>query len=154
MFSIKFLADLPTVSESGRSHRVDMSKKGRIVAGTLNEVFVSPLGYWTIEQYQNSWKQSLFNIINGDEKSALITSILDPEIANFFIIWPIYREKGDIFIQNHMIFVDDISGVIDISNIIEAIPSHRMIDEDGNKLSEWKCHISELSVFLDDQLSM
>ena len=35
-----------------------------------------------------------------------MTSMYDPETANFLFTWVIYREGPALFVQNHMLFID------------------------------------------------
>jgi hypothetical protein len=39
-----------------------------------------------------------------------MTSMTDPRTSNFLVYWPMYREGEDVYIQNAIIFLDEIAG--------------------------------------------
>jgi hypothetical protein len=52
---------------------------GRIVAGQLDEEFVSSLYEWSKEAYQSQWLNSLERFLAGDQKAVLITWYVNPK---------------------------------------------------------------------------
>jgi hypothetical protein len=74
-FSIK----IPLTANQLRNAR---EANGVIVTGEFEETFTVPLEYWNAEDYRRHWKASLLKLLQKED-SCLITSMHDPEKANF-----------------------------------------------------------------------
>ncbi len=142
-FSICFLDEVVSMDR-------DMSelRLGLIVIGDFEERFEASLSYWAVEDYQKQWKQALERIIAGEPKSSLITSMHDPQNANFVTWWLLYRDGQQVHVQNQLLFMDQISGPYDLANPYVYIPDRETVDEDGNRISEWRTTIAEIEEFL------
>lgn len=79
--------------------------------------------------------------------SCLISSITDPETANFIFCWPIYREGEDVYVQNPIIFLDDPEEHFDPQEPWRYVEARSLVDEDGNQISEWTTNISQVRRF-------
>lgn len=122
---------------------------GEIVLGEYVERFEAPTSYWTAEDYQEHWKQAIERIVGGEEKSCLITSMYDPELANFIFWWPIFREGTKVFVQNQVLFLKDDKTPLNPLNPFASIKDRQTLTEDGLLISEWEISISELEFFLN-----
>ena len=60
-----------------------------------------------------------------------------------------YCEGHDVFLQNHLLFLDQIDGVFDPSQPYAHIPSRETVSEDGEPISEWKITLDDLMLFLE-----
>ena len=121
---------------------------GKISIGDFSEKFYASLSYWDSEQYIFHWKQSLEKIINGEQTSALITSMYDPKISNFIFWWLLYQEDKNIYVQNHILLMDNIDCLINEKNVYNYIPNREIIDEEGNRISEWITSLEAIKAFL------
>jgi hypothetical protein len=121
---------------------------GRIVVGDFTETFRVPLGFWNEFDYRRSWRQA-FEVLNAspNSTSCLMTSMTDPGNSNFLACWPMYREGDYVYIQNAIIFLDEIEGAFDPEAPWNYVDSRQRIDEDGNKISEWTTSIDSLREF-------
>lgn len=142
-FSIRFLDEAESVVRDTSKLKI-----GVIVIGNFEEHFEASLSYWSIENYQKQWRQALERIKSGETKSSLITSMYDPQTANFITWWPLYRDDQQVRVQNQLLFMDQINGLYNLANPYVHVPDRAAIDEDGNPISEWRTTIAEIEEFL------
>lgn len=141
-FSIKLLAEpVPDLDPGVRA------SLGVIRIGDFEERFVASLMYWTPQDYRRHWQQAIRRIVNGSERSCLITSIVDPACSKFLFWWPIYREAQTVFLQNQLLFFDQLSSAFDSSVPFVHVAERRTVNADGERISEWSVPIEELSRF-------
>jgi hypothetical protein len=143
-----FAIELQSQRESGEGNGGPPEASGRIVIGDFTETFRVPLGYWNESDYRRSWRQA-FDVLNADQRSmsCLMTSMTDPGNSNFLVCWPMYREGENVYIQNAIIFVDEIREAFDPAAPWDFIRPRQVIDEDGNKISEWITSMNSLREF-------
>ncbi|MGW3118505.1 hypothetical protein ACWDBW_15440 [Streptomyces sp. NPDC001107] len=107
------------------------------------------LSYWSIGEYERSWRDSLHIIFDGEERdSCLISSITDPETSNFIFCWPLYRRRESVIIQNSIIFLDELERDFNPLEPWTSVRSRLTVDEDGNAISEWRTTVSAVREFL------
>ena len=138
-FSIKFL-DKQTNSNF---------QIGEITMNDYSEKFQSSLSYWNKANYVDQWKDGVQRLFNGNNRSCLVTSMLDPNISSYICLWLLYTEKNIVHIQNQILFLEELNEPFDESRIYYYISDREIIDEDGHKISEWDIQIDDLKVFLD-----
>ena len=143
MFSIKFLDNSFNEEPFG-----EKACCGVITINAFQEQFVSPTTYWSQEDYERQWITAISQILGGANSSCLITSMYDPKLAEFILWWPLYREGNIIFIQNHILFMNEISGEFDPWNLQPFIPPHETYTEEGECISEWEVTIEDLESFI------
>jgi CdiI N-terminal domain len=121
---------------------------GVIQIGSFQERFIASLMYWSADDYKRHWKQAIERILHSSDVSCLITSMIDPTTGNHIFWWPMYRVNEHVFIQNHILFFDQLQSPFDERNPFSSITERQTIDEDGNRISEWSVQINELEEFL------
>lgn len=141
-FSITFL------DEAIRDNEAEKARYGQIVIGTFHERFFAPLHYWAASDYEHHWKESLTRITGSGSVSCLITSMYDPEKPNFIFWWPMYRIEDQVFIQNHILFLNELLEPFNESDPCQSVRERRTVDEDGNRISEWSVSIDDIASFL------
>ena len=146
MFSI----ELQPSQEVGEKSNRPTEASGRITISDFTETFTVPLGFWDESDYRRSWRQA-FEVLNANSHSTscLMTSMTDPRNSNFLVCWPMYREGEDVYIQNTIIFLDEIEGDFDPATPWSYVGPRQGIDEDGNKISEWITSFDSLREFFD-----
>lgn len=82
-FLIKFL-DKKIERES------DIFQTGKITINNYSEMFHASLSYWNKSNYIHQWKQGIQFIIDGIDKSCIVTSMFDPKNANYIFLWSLY----------------------------------------------------------------
>ena len=107
-----------------------------------------PLGFWDESDYRRSWRVA-FEVLSASSHSTscLMTSMTNPHTSNFLACWPMYREGEDVYIQNAIIFLDEIDGDFDTTAPWGYVGPRHGIDEDGNKISEWITSMESLRRF-------
>jgi hypothetical protein len=143
-----FAIELQSQREPGEGDGGSAEASGRIVIGDFTETFKIPLGFWDESDYHRSWRQA-FQVLNANPRSTscLMTSMTDPNNSNFLVCWPMYREDEDVYIQNAIIFLDEIEGAFDPAAPWDYVGPRHGIDEDGNKISEWITSMDSLREF-------
>ena len=121
---------------------------GLITIGSYVERFVCPMEYWDATRYRLHWRQAITRIIQGSGTSALITSMYDPALANFIYWWPMYRMGQTVQFQNHILFLSELEAPFDPNDPFRSIPERRIVDTDGEEISEWSATIADLEGFL------
>lgn len=123
---------------------------GMIRLGGRREFFRAVVGFWTIEENQESWVAMLRRLVAGAKISCLLTSVSNPAEAEFFTAWPLYRYGDDVYVQNHLVFADELDHDFDPDAPWESIEPHRRIDEDGDRISEWRIIRADIEQFVVD----
>jgi hypothetical protein len=123
---------------------------GRITVGDFAESFYMDLSYWSVEEYERSWRDSLQVIFGGEEgDSCLVASIANPESSSFIFCWPLYRRREDVVIQNSIIFLDELERDFNPLEPWASVRSRLTVDEDGNSISEWRTSVSAVREYLE-----
>ena len=143
-----FSVELLPPPESGQQENNPAQAPGRITIGGFSEQFTAPLGFWAEPDYRRSWQQALAVLdAAADSASCLMTSVTDPASSNFLVSWPMYREGENVYIQNKIIFLDEIEEDFGPAAPWRWIGPRRATDEDGNKVCEWVAPMDSLRQF-------
>jgi hypothetical protein len=121
---------------------------GYIQIGDFREKLEINVSFWMPEDYIAQWNRAILRIVEKDEKSCLITSLSSPQDSNFIFWWPMYRNKDTVFIQNGILFLDEISSSFTFENPYEDVPDRETVSEDGEPISEWEISIDALKNYL------
>jgi contact-dependent growth inhibition (CDI) system CdiI-like immunity protein len=142
-----FAIELQPQQQPGEGNGDSAVAFGRIVIGDFTETFRVPLGFWDESDYRRSWRRA-FEVLNANPRaiSCLMTAMTDPGNSNFLTCWPMYREGEDVYIQNALIFLDEIED-FDLMAPWDSVRPREVIDEDGNRISEWTTSVRSLQEF-------
>ena len=124
---------------------------GELKLGEDCEHFGSILGFWGVGDYEESWLAALRRLVSGASISCLATSVIDPSNANFLEVWPLYREEGNVYVQNSLIFPDQLSHEFDPDAPWDSVDPRSVVDEDGQAISEWKVNLNDIREFLESR---
>ncbi|MGW0837338.1 hypothetical protein [Streptomyces prunicolor] len=137
-----------TSSHEGFAIELVSAGTGKIVVRDFTETFPMDLTFWGTEQYKESWASALRRLEEADvTTSCLVSSITDPETANIIFCWPLYRFQDEIFVQNSLIILDELDGAFDPDNPWFSVGPREVVDEDGNRISEWRIDIAAVRKF-------
>ena len=150
-FEIRFLHEEDYSPEqrsvySNTEHGLCLAK---ITIDDFDDVFETSLSFWSKEDYQAHWREALERIVQGSDVSCLITSIDDPNSANFLIWWPLYRMEDKVIVQNQLFFLEGAQGKFDIKNPFHSVRKYGSISPDGQEISEWALTVDQISKFLE-----
>src|SRR5438045_4378701 len=146
MFDIRFIS-----RTRGKRPISSGESVGKITLSDSDERFGSDLSYWQPPEYEQQWREAVTCLVNGEEISALITSIADPAAPGGLIWWPMYRIGSDIYVRNAMLFYDKLDGPLDFANVYDFVQERSYSDEDEYPVSEWTVHVDDLESFLSRQ---
>ncbi|MEV5781334.1 hypothetical protein ACGFWD_41850 [Streptomyces sp. NPDC048448] len=137
-----------TSSHEGFAIEVASPGAGRIVVGDFTETFPMDLTFWDSGHYEKSWANALRRLEEADVvTSCLVSSITDPKTANFIFCWPLYRIRGDVFAQNSLIIFNELDSAFDPESPWHSVSPREIVDEDGNRISEWCTDIETVREF-------
>lgn len=122
--------------------------RGEIRLGDFREEFEVVFEYWSPEDYERQWFEALNILLEEGKPSALITSLTDPDNANFLFWWPAYYEGDHIVFQNSVLLLDELASPFVLSRYAEFVPPRERMTEDGEPISEWKIPIEDIREFL------
>ncbi len=122
---------------------------GRIRVGDFDERFEMDLSYWDVPRYEQQWRDAILRLLQGIEKSCLISAMGDPGTANFIVWWPVYRVEEVIHVQNHILFLDGLAQSLDPSDPYGLVPERRIESCDGERISEWTTTLDAVRRFVE-----
>jgi len=137
MFDIRILEDSPPTG------------RGEITLGEFKEGFQVVLEYWNADEYRGQWLGALQLVTsNPGARAALITSLTDPQTANFLFWWPIYREAEELVFQNQVLIFEDLDEPFKLRNYTDFISRYERFNDDGDEISEWRVSVDDVRSFL------
>lgn len=122
--------------------------KGWIQIGDFAESFEMVFEFWSPQEYQRHWIEAIRRMVDGAEVGALVTSVTNPDTANFLFWWPMYREGNRIIFQNQILFLTELEQPFRLEEYVAFVPRRETINEDGDKISEWAVPLADLKGFL------
>ncbi len=146
-FSIKLLPDVVENIEED----IGFAVYGVITIGTFQEQFTTALSYWSVNDYEKHWKQALSRILYNANISCLITSMVDSNKHPFIFWWPMYRIENIIFIQNQILFFDQLLLKFNEQDPFSSVSERRILDDDENKISEWSVPVADIEIFYNKE---
>jgi hypothetical protein len=138
-----------SIDFTGFDERDPLVAIGLIRLGEHREYFGSVLTFWGTDDYKGIWDAGLRRLLVGASTSCLATSVLEPSSANFVEVWPLYREDAKVYVQNCLLFLDQLSHEFDPSAPWESVYPRSVLGEDGQRISEWQVSIDDIGEFLE-----
>ena len=127
----------------------DPAATGRIVHGATSEAFLASLGEWDRKTYEAQWKQSLLLFLQGQRKAVLLTTYGNPSLVSHLECWILYRDGSLVYIQNHLLFYDDMDKTFSPDTASQFVRDRETADEDGTSVSEWSVPFSDVQSFVE-----
>ena len=121
---------------------------GTIRIGDFHESFESSLEFWGRDEYERHWRCAVGRVLDKRLDSCLITSITDPQTANFLMWWPIYVQGDSVVFQNQIFFLHDAGGNFDIERPHRHLRPRETCSDDGHPISEWSIGIEALNAWM------
>ena len=122
---------------------------GKIEIGQYSETFVCSLVSWDRLRYRRHWWQSLRRLLDGADRSALITSYVQPELANHLVWWPLYRQGKTVHVQNQLLFYNQLPAPFSERNPWSSVGERKILNAEGRTISEWTTDIDSIRTFLE-----
>ena len=128
----------------------DLLAIGNIKINDFEEDFYASLSYWNINDYIAHWQKSLIRLVDKKKNTCLITSMYNPKQANYIFWWILYlnKTKDLVYIQNHILFLNELKSEFSEKNIYQYIPQRETTTDDGEKISEWIVGINDIKDFI------
>jgi hypothetical protein len=143
-FSIAFLGEPPCYPYDDPS---TPAATGLLVIGDAKERFLASLYQWSKVDYERQWRQAINVLLRETKKSALITEYLSPDVASHFVWWPMYVVGNTVFVQNHLLFYEQLREPFAVANAPSFVRERQTLNDEGQKISEWSVSLSEVEAF-------
>lgn len=127
----------------------DLVISGSLIIGDFKEDFHASLSYWDRNRYLSQWKEGLERLLRRENYSAVVTTMYDPSTANFIFWWVMYLIGNDVYIQNHVLFLDELDKPFDETDLYSFVPEREIQTEEGEPISEWSVSLSAIRDSLD-----
>jgi len=141
MFNIEF-------SRSPRNEFGELAARGRITLGDFSEEFVSPLGFWTADDYQRQWHEAAERVLNGGAPSCFVAAMRESPLDGVIFLWPAYKDGEAVYIQHKLLLPEIVKGSFDPSNPYAQVDERRVLSEEDEQISEWQVSIGDIARFL------
>ncbi len=128
MFDIKFTGE--TIDVEGDLHH------GIITFDGVTEGFAASLSYWSKADYQKQWLEAATQLLKPDSRSAFITSMYDPKIANFINWWPAWHVSSVVVFQEQILPLD-VTLLDDIDDKFKALASQFSVENPYATVPDW-----------------
>jgi hypothetical protein len=123
-------------------------RAGEIVIANLRETFDADMRWWSAAQYETQWLRGVRLVLEA-ERSAVVTSFIEPRYANFIRWWPMYRDGDSVIFQEQILFMNQLAAPFDSERFADFVsPRAREVDE-GEKVSEWRITTVDVRAFLE-----
>jgi hypothetical protein len=132
------------LSDINTEHEGAFVAVGVLRIGDFVEQFEASLSYWDRETYLSQWRDALLRLLNGEKKSAIVTSMHDPITANFIFWWVMYLVDEIVYVQNHVLFLDELGQPFNENKLYQFIPTRETQTEEGDAISEWCLDINDV----------
>jgi hypothetical protein len=142
-FSIEFPPEAAEEIWEGEKIRM-----GRITLGDFTEQFMVFLHFWSPIEYEVQWRDAVRRIVSGSQVEALITEMHDLKTARHLVLWPMYREGDQVFVQNRLLFLENLGRPLKLELVIAGMGERQTVNKDVHKISQWSVSIDELQIFL------
>ena len=120
---------------------------GRVTVCDFSERFEADLSYWSPDQYRQHWTEAVRLVVADEGPVAFVTSMRDPETANFIVWWPAWRDGDRVFVQNQLLFLDQLAEPFDEADPFRGLGSFGREGEDGDRISTWETTVREVEAF-------
>ena len=123
--------------------------RGRITIDDFAEDFESPLWFWKTADYERQWAHGIQRILDGEPKSCLITSLIDPVRTGDYVFgswWKLYLDGVNVILQQQLLIGDVVGARFDVTDPYSAVPDYRPTTEEGEPLSSWITSLNEFKL--------
>ena len=112
---------------------------GNLQIGDFKERFVASLFDWTPEAYRQQWRDAAERLVNGESKSAFVTSFVPPTDGGHFEWWKCYGVGEIIYVQNQLRFYEQLTSPFHLDSLYDYVPDRETVSaDDGSPISEWQ----------------
>jgi CdiI N-terminal domain len=144
VFSIRLTSEVPDELEDGVA-----AVYGNIQIGDFHETFIASLCEWSDERYASQWQEAAHRLVNGESKSAFVTSFVPPDKSLYFVWWPCYRIGETVYVQNQMRFYEQLPSPFLVNALYDYVADRKVVSEDdGTAISEWELPLEWLRDFV------
>jgi hypothetical protein len=125
---------------------------GKIRINDYRETFVASLIFWGAHDYERQWIAALQRLVEGANRSILISSYVEPVSEGFLFCWTLYRVGETVCIQNQMLFFDQLSGPFNVESPWDSVGKRESFNAEGLKISEWTTTVNSIHGCLNRKL--
>jgi CdiI N-terminal domain len=130
-------------------HKLDIYLTDEVVVRDEGVETFPGVADWDRRLYERHWARALRRLLEGASRSALITSYVEPGLADYLMWWPLYREGDSVYVQNHMLFYAQLAKPFSPEDPWESVPARRNVNAEGLRISEWVTDLASVRECLD-----
>ncbi|HEV2601331.1 MAG TPA: hypothetical protein VGT41_03465 [Candidatus Babeliales bacterium] len=122
---------------------------GEIQIGSFKETFRMPLDFWSIEQYEEQWKEGIERLKTYDT-SCLVMMVQGPgpEMQPWAKLWMIYNVGGEIYMKDAIILSSYFKKVYK-DRPFTPQTCYSLISKRGDGAQKWDVDLQDLLRFVD-----
>jgi hypothetical protein len=121
---------------------------GKLQLGHWTEDFLANLFLWKKLEYESHWRNELRSLVAGAAKVALVVSYNAPGADSNMEIWRVYRDGEWARFQNQLLPYSALPRDFAMSRLNDCIADRRILNDDGQRISEWGVHLRDIETFL------
>jgi hypothetical protein len=144
-FDIRLSDEVPKEPEEGPFWAL----YGSIQIGEFEETFVASLLTWSPNRYEEQWREAAKRLVDGEPKSAFVTSFVPPQPGDYFEWWKCYLCGEIVRVQNQLRFYDQLPSSFTADALYDFIPDRKVFSEEGSPISEWEVPLQSIREFLE-----
>lgn len=93
------------------------------------------------------WQEGLDRLLQGESKSAIVAEMYQPELANYINWWVFYQVNSVVYIQNKLLFIENLGCDFLESDLYAYIPERETETDEGDHISEWAVELHDIASF-------
>ncbi len=126
-----------------------------LIVNGFVEKTVLDLTTWRIEDYECQWREALVRIVQGvDSKVVLMTWASKPTLHRILRAWRLQREDVNVRLQERIYVPEDYEFDVDDQGVVIDHEDMQGLNEEGDRISEWRTTIDAIRDFLDNDLTL
>ncbi len=122
---------------------------GRIQIDDFSERFTLDTAGLDAEVYERLWRQQLRTLLEGRPIVTLPAWTGPPDRNAPRRAWVLYREGDAVFVQDRLYVAESVPITVDPDGSILDVAPRETVTEDGERISEWRTSVGDISRFLD-----
>lgn len=130
-FSIRFKSS----SEDHSFRESPNSAEGCIALGDLQESFLSPTTYWTVDDYLASWVSNLGQV-RDLQNGFFATEITDPKEAALYVVWPVFWIGDSAYLTQKLLLREQYGDELHPDAIADLIDYQELVGT-ADQISTW-----------------
>jgi hypothetical protein len=106
--------------------------------GAQRIAFLVDLRYWSRPDYESQWRAGIARLARGGRRSCALMMAYRGPLRVPHIMWALWREGGDVYIQEQSVLSSDLKGAFDPRQAHAHVGERIRAVENGLPISEYR----------------